>query len=110
MTSQKKSKLDLKKILLELKWKEATIVGMHGAAIKQRVVVIATNVSTPEKQIEMLGQTTEVLIWSWGQEKYDAKITELMDKMLDDRKMSGEELIREINDGNGDGNDDNDDE
>ena len=37
-----------------LKLKEATIVGMKGAAIKQRIVTMATSVEMTEKQINLL--------------------------------------------------------
>ena len=69
------------------KLKEATILGMKGAAIKQRVVTMI------EKQIELLERTKSVLIARWGQDKYDNCISELMTKMLDDCKMSGEDLM-----------------
>ena len=37
--------------------KEATIIGMKGAAIKQRVTTTETSVTMVEKQIEMLEKT-----------------------------------------------------
>ena len=39
------------------KLKEATIVGMKGAAIKQRVVTMAATVGMIEKQIDLLERT-----------------------------------------------------
>ena len=42
--------------------KEATIIGMKGAAIKQRVTTTATSVTMVEKQIEMLEKTKTVLL------------------------------------------------
>ena len=73
--------------------KEATIVGMRGAAIKQRVATMATSVGMIEKQIDLLERTKNVLIARWGQDEYDNRIAALMTKMLDDRKLSGEDLI-----------------
>jgi len=88
------------------KLKEATIVGMKGAAIKQRVVTMAATVGMIEKQIDLLERTKSVLIARWGQDEYDSRISELMTKMLDDRKLSGADLTASDNDN---GNDDNDD-
>ncbi len=93
----------------ELKLKEATIVGMKGAAIKQRVSTMAATVGMIEKQIDLLEQTKSVLIARWGQDAYDNRISELMMKMLDDRKLSGEDVIQAENttrDGDGNDNDD----
>ncbi len=90
------------------KLKEVTILGMKGAAIKQCVVTMATDVGMIEKQIDLLERTKHVLVACWGQEEYDNRVAELMTKMLDDRKMGGKELK---NDGNvGDGGDDDVDE
>ena len=91
-----------------LKLKEATIVGMKGAAIKQRVVTMATSVGMIEKQIDLLEQTKSVLIARWGQDEYDDRISELMMKMLDDCKLSGEDLMATEN--TRDEDDNNDDE
>jgi hypothetical protein len=94
----------------ELKLKEATIVGMKGAAIKQRVSTMAATVGMIEKQIDLLERTKSVLIARWGQDAYDNRISELMMKMLDDRKLSGEDVIQAENTTrDGDGNDDDDD-
>ena len=82
--------------------KEATIIGMKGAAIKQRVTTTATSVTMVEKQIEMLEKTKAVLVQSWGEAKYNEKITELMEKMLDDCKMSGDDLVEENTGGGND--------
>ena len=68
---------------------------MKGAAIKQRVTTTATRVTMVEKQIEMLEKTKAVLVQSWGEAKYNEKITELMEKMLDDRKMRGDDLVED---------------
>ena len=89
------------------KLKEATIVGMKGAAIKQRVVTMAATVGMIEKQIDLLERTKSVLIARWGQDEYDSRISELMTKMLDDRKLSGEDLTASENmcDGNADDDD-----
>lgn len=67
---------------MDLKLKEATILGMKGAAIKQRVVMMATSVGMIEKQIDMLEQTKNVLIAQWGQDVYDKKITDLMRRLV----------------------------
>lgn len=94
----------------DLKLKEATIVGMKGAAIKQRVGTMAATVGMIEKQIDLLERTKSVLIARWGQDAYDNRISELMMKMLDDRKLSGEDLIpAENTTRDGDDNDDDDD-
>jgi hypothetical protein len=53
------------------KMKEVTIMGMKGAAIKQHVVTMATNVGMIEKQIDLLERTKNVLVAHWGQEEYD---------------------------------------
>ena len=45
-----------------------------------------------EKQIDLSERTKSVLIGRWGQDQYDNRISELMMKMLDDRKLSGEDL------------------
>ncbi len=82
---------------------------MKGAAIKQRIVTIATSVGMIEKQIDLLERTKSVLIARWGQDAYDNRISELMMKMLDDRKLSGEDVIQAENttrDGDGNDNDD----
>ena len=47
--------------------KEATIIGMKGAAIKQRVTTMATSVTMIEKQIEILEKTKTVLVQLWGE-------------------------------------------
>ena len=92
------------------KMKEATIVGMKGAAIKQRVSTMAATVGMIEKQIDLLERTKSVLIARWGLDAYDNRISELMTKMLDDRKLSGEDLIpAENTTREGDGNDNDDD-
>ncbi len=92
------------------KMKEATIVGMKGAAIKQRVSTMAATVGMIEKQIDLLERMKSVLIACWGQDAYDNHISELMTKMLDDRKLSGEDLIpAENTTREGDGNDNDDD-
>ena len=44
--------------------KEATIIGMKGAAIKQQVTTTATSVTMVEKQIEMLKKTKAFLVQS----------------------------------------------
>ena len=75
--------------------KEATIIGMKGAAIKQRVTTMATSVTMIEKQIEMLEKTKTVLVRSWGEAKYNEKISELSGKMLDDCKMIGDDLVED---------------
>ena len=90
------------------KLKEATIVGMKGAAIKQRVSTMAATVGMIEKQIDLLERTKSVLIARWGQDAYDNRISELMVKMLDDRKLSGEDLMATEN--TRDEEDNNDDE
>lgn len=77
------------------KLKEATIMGMKGAAIKQRVVTMATSVGMIKEQVAMLEQCKSVLVAQWGQEEYDSKIANLMTKMLDDRQMSGEALLEQ---------------
>ncbi len=83
---------------------------MKGVAIKQRVSTMAATVGMIEKQIDLLEQTKSVLIARWGQDAYDNRISELMTKMLDDRKLSGEDLIpAENTTREGDGNEDDDD-
>ena len=67
---------------------------MKGAAIKQHVVVtMARSMGMIEKQIELLERTKSVLVSCWGQVEYDNRISELMTKMLDDHKISGEDLM-----------------
>ncbi len=91
----------------DVQLKEATIVGMKGAAIKQRVSTMAATIGMIEKQIDLLERTKSVLIARWGQDEYDNRISELMTKMLDDRKLSGEDLIAtEKTTRDGDDNDD----
>ena len=68
---------------------------MKSAAIKQQVTTTATSVTMVEKQIEMLEKTKVVLVQSWGEAKYNEKNNELMEKMLDDCKMSGDDLVEE---------------
>ena len=63
---------------------------------------MATSVSMNKKQIELLEKTKTVLVQSWGEEKYNEKITELMEKMLDDQKMSGDDLIEDLTAGDDD--------
>jgi len=92
----------------DVQLKEATIVGMKGAAIKQRVSTMAATVGMIEKQIDLLERTKTVLIARWGQDEYDNRISELMTKMLDDRKLSGEDSIA-AEKTTGDGNDNDDD-
>ena len=75
--------------------KEATIIGMKGAAIEQWVTTMATSVIMIEKQINMLEKTKMVLVRSWGKAKYNEKITKLMEKMLDDHKMRGDDLVED---------------
>ena len=53
----------------DLKLKEATIMGMKGAAIKQWVTTMATSVSMIEKQIELLEKTKTALVQSWVMKK-----------------------------------------
>ena len=81
------------------------MMGMRGAAIKQRIVTMATSVGMIEKQIDSLEQTKGVLIACWGQEEYDNHVAALMTKMLDDRKMSGKEMITDGNMDAGDNDD-----
>ena len=81
------------------------MMGMRGAAIKQRIVTMATSVGMIKKQIDLLEQTKGVLIAHWGQEEYDNRVAALMTKMLDDCKMSGEEMMT---DGNMDASDNDD--
>ena len=90
----------------DLKLKKATIVGMKGAAIKQRIVTMATSVGMIEKQIDLLERTKSVLIARWGQDVYDNRISELLTKMLDDCKLSGRDLMADENTRDGDDNDD----
>jgi hypothetical protein len=73
------------------------MMGMRGAAVKQRIVTMATSVGMIKKQIDLLEQTKGVLIAHWGQEEYDNRVAALMTKMLDDRKMSGEEMMTDGN-------------
>ena len=61
-----------------------------------------------EKQIDLSERTKSVLIGRWGQDQYDNRISELMTKMLDDRKLSGEDLMAAEN--TRDWDDNNDDE
>ena len=75
--------------------KKATIIGIKGNTIKQRVSTMAKSVTMVEKQIEMLEKTKAVLVQQWGGAKYNEKITELMEKMLDDFKMSGDDLVEQ---------------
>lgn len=72
------------------KLKEATIVGMQGAAIKQRVATMAASVTMIEKKIELLKGNKDVLVAQWGEEYYNKQIAGLMTTMLDDSKLSGE--------------------
>ena len=44
-------------------------------------------------QDQNVEETKSVLVKSWGQEMYDRKITDLMEKMLDDNKLCGEDFI-----------------
>ena len=81
------------------------MMGMRGAAVKQRIVTMATSVGMIKKQIDLLEQTKGVLIAHWGQEEYDNRVAALMTKMLDDCKMSGEEMMT---DGNMDASDNDD--
>ncbi len=81
------------------------MMGMRGATIKQRIVTMATSVGMIEKQIDLLERTKGVLIASWGQEEYNNQVAALMMKMLDDRKMSGKEMMT---DGNMDASDNED--
>ena len=86
-------------------FKEIQMMGMRGAAVKQRVVTMATSVGMIEKQIDLLERTKGVLIAHWGQEEYDNRVAALMTKMLDDRKMSGEEMMTDGNMDAGDNDD-----
>ena len=90
---EKHNKLVEESSSTDRKLKEATIMGMKGAAIKQRVVTMATSVGMIKEQVAMLEQCKSVLVAQWGQEEYDSKIANLMTKMLDDRQMSGEALL-----------------
>ena len=87
------------------KFKEIQMMGMRGAAVKQRVVTMATSVGMIEKQIDLLERTKGVLVARWGQEEYDNRVAALMTKMLDDRKMSGEEMMTDGNMDAGDNDD-----
>ena len=81
------------------------MMGMRGAAIKQRIVTMVTSVGMIEKQIDLLERTKGVLIARWGQEEYDNRVAALMTKMLDDRKMSGKEMMTDGNMDAGDNDD-----
>ncbi len=87
------------------KFKEIQTMGMRGAAVKMRVVTMATSVGMIKKQIDSLERTKGVLIACWGQEEYDNQVAALMTKMLDDRKMSGEEMMTDGNMDAGDNDD-----
>ena len=81
------------------------MMGMRGAAVKQCVVTMATSVGMIEKQIDLMERTKGVLIAHWGEEEYDNRIVALMTKMLDDRKMSSEEMMTDGNMDAGDNDD-----
>ncbi len=57
------------------------MMGMREAAVKQRVVTMATSVGMIEKQIDLLEGTKGVLIALWGQEEYNNQVVALMTKM-----------------------------
>jgi hypothetical protein len=66
---------------------------------------MVTSVGMIEKQIDLLERTKGVLIARWGQEEYDNRVAALMTKMLDDRKMSGKEMMTDGNMDAGDNDD-----
>ena len=77
---------------------------------KSNIIAMAATVGMIEKQIDLLERTKSVPFARWGQDAYDNRISELMTKMLDDRKLSGEDLIpAENTTREGDGNEDDDD-
>lgn len=78
---------------VDIRMKEATIMGMRGAAVKQRVVTMATSVGVIKDQLDLMERTKSVLVAKWGQDEYDAKIADLMTKMLDEKQMSGEAFL-----------------
>ncbi len=81
----------------DLKMKEGTIVGMKGAAIKQRVETMATSVEMMATSVEMFKKQIDSL------QQTTSGLRELMTKM-DDRKLSGEDLMAAENVRDGDGN------